>query len=628
MMLRVLIVLCLVVALSAQTYIIPDLQRDDFKDFKTWWSINISGENHTWGVFNGYFMATLNNPNNGQQGGELPVDMTGMENIGFSTAYLMHVYSKDDTIQAIIRVKTLNALPPGSRGWGFWRSEELPITINQATWVFEQKADPIYSWASLETWWRARITRGLQFHKSVDLTVNNQNWHVYRIVRFGRQYYEIYVDDDPTPVVRADTSDLGGILNEDYGFDCWNDNLIYRYTQSATTGNDTVEVYYAGWLGSSSFVVDYVEIISGNYKYGHTVAPQGAVRLREVINEIDNGVQDGLWKGPYQFTVGGGPCLILATAKAEELDGYGDDDDLKIVLDGKDFGYNTPRSWDGDTDQGQPKTIVIDTVLSPGTHEISFYSEATPILYDATVLEAPNGQVVINQTLNESAPAGSVDFLWKTFEFDCDSGQVAIYISGSADEEPGWNYRNYPDPNGVFADIDSTDDDELRVELDNWDYGWGTDSAMMGNTLFGDSKTILIMQDVPAGHHVLKLYANETPTVYKVIVYVENKAAASPLERRTALAQSFELGANYPNPFNPSTTIPFKIPQAGHVVLQILDVNGRIIQTLIDKRLQPGAYQARWSGNDFLGKQTASGIYFYRLKYNKQVTTRKLIKLK
>ncbi|NOX87890.1 MAG: T9SS type A sorting domain-containing protein [Calditrichaeota bacterium] len=613
--------------LHAQTYIIPDLQRDDFKNLKTWWSVNVSGTNHTWAVNNGYFIGNLINPLDGGEGGQFLEDEYGMENIGFSTAYLMHVYDKNDTIEMIIRVRTLNDLPPGSRGWGLWRSESVPITINQATWFIEQTADSVYPWASTESWWRARITRGLQYEKRAELTFSDQQWHTYRVVRFAKQYYELYVDDDPTPVVYADTTDLGGILNEDYGFDCWNDNLVYYHTTNANSGNDTVEVYYNGWIGTSSYVVDYVEIKKGLYKYGHSVAPQGAVRLREVINEIDNGVQNGLWKGPYEFTVGGGPCLILATGKAEELDGYDDDDDLKIVLDSTDFGFDSPRSWNGDVDQGQPKTIIIDTVLAPGTHQLSFYSEVTPILYDATVLESPNGEVVVNQTLNESAPVGSVDYLWKTFNFDCDSGQIAIYISGNADEEPGWNYRNYPDPYGVLPDIDSTDDDELRIMLDDIDYGWGTDSAFMGNTLFGDSKTILIMQNVQAGNHTLKLYANETPTVYNVIVYAENKPTASSVEQKTSIIKDYSLGANYPNPFNPSTVIPFAIPEQATVRLEIFDIMGRSVKELVNKKYAAGKYSVVWDGKDARGRPTASGLYFCRLKANNRLLVRKIIKM-
>ena len=309
--------------------------------------------------------------------------------------------------------------------------------------------------------------------------------------------------------------------------------------------------------------------------------------------------------------------MILATGKAENLDNYDDDDDLKMVLDNKDFGYNTPRSWDGNTDDGQPKTVIIDTVLTSGTHQLSFYSEVTPILYDATVLESPHGDVVVNQALNETAPAGSNNYLWKTFTFNCDSGMAAVYISGNADEEPGWDYLN--------DNIDSTDDDELRIMIDDIDYDWGTDSAMMGNTLFGDSKTILIMQNLPAGTHTLKLYANETPTVYNVVVYVENKEGTSAIQsNKGQRVRTFRLGVNYPNPFNPTTTIPFAIPSNGRAVVQIWDMNGRLVDTILDKTITAGSHEVNWNPP----KSLASGIYLCRLKFKGQNLMRKIVLLK
>ncbi len=605
--------------LNAQTYIIPKLQRDDFKNLKSWWSVNIWGFNHTWAVPNGYFIANLNNPLDGGEGGSFQPDEEGMENIGFSSAYIMQVYDKRDTIDMRIRIKYLTPLLPGSRGFGLWHSESVPITINQASWFMEQKADPAYEWASSENWWYGRVSRGISESNEVKATppVSSQEWHYYRVYRQGKEFYDLYVDDDPTPLVHATPEDLGGVLDEDYGFNCWNDNLVYHHTVNAYSGNDTIEVYYNGWLGTCTFIVDFVEIMSGKFKYGHSVSPQGPVRLREVINEIDNGVTDGLWKGPYDFTVSGGRCLILATAKAENLDGYDDDDDLKMVLDDHDFGYNTSRSWNGDADDGQPKTIIIDTVLAAGSHQLSFYSESTPILYDATVLESPDGEVVINQQLNETAPEGSDNYLWKTFSFNCDSGMAAVYISGSADEEPGWDYLN--------DNIDSTDDDELRIMIDDIDYGWGSDSSMMGNRLFGDSKTILIMQNLPAGTHTLKLYANQTPTVYTVVVYVENKESGSAIkENKGHPLRKFYLAANYPNPFNPLTNIPFEIPRAGHVVLQIMDMNGRVVENLLDQNLPAGKYKFTWKATNEL----ASGIYFCRLNFGNQSLTRKIILLK
>ncbi len=624
---RLLIILFLsVLELSAQAYIIPDLERDDFKNFKSWWTLNTWGTNHTGGVSNGYFTANLNSPLNGAQGGPLLSDSEGMENIGFSTAYSMMIYNNYDVIDARIRVKFINPMLPGSRGAGLWRSESLPITINQETWYMEQAADEaLYSWAPEENWWLGRVTRGVSTEISATPPVSSQDWHYYRILRHAHDYYELYVDDDPTPLVHAEPAELGGLLTEDYGFNCWTDNLTYHKTQNAISGNDTIEVYYNGWQGTLSFVVDFVEIRYNNYQLSHMVSPDNVVRLRDVVNEIDNGVSDGLWKGPYNFNVTSGPCVILATGKAEKMDNFDTDDDLKMILDSKDFGWNSARSWNGDVDQGQPKTIMIDTVLAPGTHTLAFHSEVTPILYDATVLNSANGAVALNLDLNETAPNEENGYLWKTYQFSCDSGMAAIYISGSADEEPGWNHRNYYD--GVFADIDSTDDDELRIELDDINYQWESDSSFLGNRLFGDSKTILITQPVGSGSHTLKLYANYTPTIYKLLVYVENKESGSAIENQIIPA-AFSLEQNYPNPFNPATAISFNLNKRSHVTLTIYDINGRVVRHLMEGDYSVGTHKEIWNGVDDKGEIAASGIYIYQLKSEGQTRTKKMTLLR
>ncbi len=525
----ILLLVLIIPDLFAQTYIIPKLQRDDFKDFKSWWSAQNEGTQSPPVVYNGYLLGQLINPLMAG-GSPAPGPLNGaypgnMENEGFATANNTEIYGKNDTITAIIRVKTLNPMNPGSRGWGFWHGEWVPVTINQAAWFFEQKAHPDSSWAAAETWWRARIHRTVaptySFYTELDgsggspYNYDNQQWHTYKIVRFAREYYRMYVDGvqvlNKTP---ADWPD-GKILNADYSFHCWNDNLVYHSTTSAATGQDTIEVSGNQWSGTSSFVVDFVELIRGNYQYGYSRAPVGAIALREVINEIDDGISDGNFKGPYTFNAIAGKTVILATGKAEELDTYAPDDDMKMILNSTDFGYNTARSWDGLTDAGVPKTIVIDTNLTTGSHTLEFQSVSTPILYDATVLSSANGSIVLNQDVNSSAPSGSNNTLWQSFNFTAEAGEVIIYVSGSADEEPGWDYKN--------ATIDSTNDDELRLELDGYDFGWGADSSsFVGNTLFGDFKTICIRRSVTSGSHTLKLYANESPYVNKVLVYAAN----------------------------------------------------------------------------------------------------------
>ncbi|HED10506.1 MAG TPA: T9SS type A sorting domain-containing protein [Caldithrix abyssi] len=512
-------------AVFSQTYIVPDLQRDDFATEKTWWVFQNHGGQPLPVTKNGYLYAYLENARNGQPVVPLDNALAEMENVGIMTADQRPIYGKDDIMDVRIRVKTLNPLIPGSRGWGFWKSEGVPIVINQAVWFMEQQPDASHSWAASEDWWRARTHRTVDpaYDFSTDLdgsngsphNIDNMQWHYYRVVRNGRNNYDHYVDGVLVQsITPADFPD-GKILNEDYSFNCWNDNLVYHSTTNALSGNDTIEVYANGWIDTTEFVVDFIEIRSGNYNPSKSYTPIGAIALREVVNEIDNGISDGNFKGPYTFNAVAGKTVILATGKAEELDSYDVADEMKMILNSTDFGYNNARSWDGLVDAGTPKTIVIDTNLTSGSHTLEFQSISTPILYDATVLSSANGSIVVNQDVNSSAPSGSNNTLWQTFNFTAEAGDVIIYISGSADEEPGWNHQN--------ATIDSTDDDELRLELDGYDFGWGADSSsFVGNTLFGDFKTICIRRNVSSGSHTLKLYANETPYVNKVLIYAAN----------------------------------------------------------------------------------------------------------
>ena len=96
---------------------------------------------------------------------------------------------------------------------------------------------------------------------------------------------------------------------------------------------------------------------------------------------------------------------------------------------------------------------------------------------------------------------------------------------------------------------------------------------------------------------------------------------------------SFELYQNYPNPFNPTTNIRFRIPQRGRsdfglVNLSVYDVLGKLISTLVNKKLPPGSYTVQWDGKDRFGNDVASGVYLYRLRHNRQVLTRKMMLLR
>ncbi len=98
------------------------------------------------------------------------------------------------------------------------------------------------------------------------------------------------------------------------------------------------------------------------------------------------------------------------------------------------------------------------------------------------------------------------------------------------------------------------------------------------------------------------------------------------IESAVTLPTQVSLFPNYPNPFNPGTTIRFQLGYSGHVSLMIYDALGRQVRVLVDEPLHAGIYQVHWDGTNAVGKPVSSGMYWYRLMIDGQVVqTRKMV---
>lgn len=94
-------------------------------------------------------------------------------------------------------------------------------------------------------------------------------------------------------------------------------------------------------------------------------------------------------------------------------------------------------------------------------------------------------------------------------------------------------------------------------------------------------------------------------------------------------ATNFKLSQNYPNPFNPSTSIQFSLPQIEKVRLEVYDIQGKLVKTLVDyEEYKPGNYETMWDGRDNKGNRVASGVYFAKMLAGKFVQTKKMIMTK
>jgi hypothetical protein len=133
--------------------------------------------------------------------------------------------------------------------------------------------------------------------------------------------------------------------------------------------------------------------------------------------------------------------------------------------------------------------------------------------------------------------------------------------------------------------------------------------------------TLEILKDVQV--NALGLGEDET-----LDVYVNNgNFIITEIQNRGSIPFEYALNQNYPNPFNPSTTIPFSIKKSGVVKLDVINMLGQHVCSIVDEFYQPGHFTAKWMGKNSNGQDVPAGIYFYRLEINGYIKAKPLILL-
>jgi len=94
------------------------------------------------------------------------------------------------------------------------------------------------------------------------------------------------------------------------------------------------------------------------------------------------------------------------------------------------------------------------------------------------------------------------------------------------------------------------------------------------------------------------------------------------------LPQAFNLYNNYPNPFNPVTTLRYDIPENSHVTITIYDMLGRQVKTLINQTQDAGYKSLIWDATNDYGKPVSAGIYLYQIQAGEYISTKKMVLLK
>lgn len=134
-----------------------------------------------------------------------------------------------------------------------------------------------------------------------------------------------------------------------------------------------------------------------------------------------------------------------------------------------------------------------------------------------------------------------------------------------------------------------------------------------------------IDQNVPSGiheYHVAAVYGEYQSGPSNSVTIEQSGAGENDVNPRTVLS------GNYPNPFNPITNISFSLEQSEQVKLEIFDIRGRKINTLINQEMTAGDHLISWNGCDDQGKEQLSGIYLYKMTTSRFTSTMKMILMK
>jgi hypothetical protein len=118
---------------------------------------------------------------------------------------------------------------------------------------------------------------------------------------------------------------------------------------------------------------------------------------------------------------------------------------------------------------------------------------------------------------------------------------------------------------------------------------------------------------------------NEVPDTVRVVDIVYTVLG---VDNTDQLPTQFNLMQNYPNPFNSSTAIEFNLAAKTHVTIEVVNLLGEKVKTLIDKDTPAGTHRVNWNGTDNSNKTVSSGLYLYRIKAGNFDQTRKMLLLK
>jgi endonuclease I len=436
--------------------------------------------------------------------------------------------------------------------------------------------------------------------------------------------------DGTAEVSDPDLSDGTGSANVSYGTQAYTFSglsattayyfKIYSYTNSASNidykTDGTIETASAttGTAGSISelFISEYIEGLSNN-------------KYLEIYNGTGSSVN--LTGYDVQIFYNGSS----SAANTISLSGTIANDDVFVIAN------SLATFWSGTPDQTSPdltfngNDVVVLRKNSSDLDKIGVIGETADLYKDKTLrrkssVSAPvtvynsaewDELAITYSDLGQHISDASLPVELVSFNVTLVNGQIRLT----------WQ---------TASEIDNLGFVLLRKSLDEMEYeeiaSYESDDALkgLGSSSLGGSYTFIDRDTYLNGHYDYQLWDVAYDGKQELIGNLQIEASAENLERRgdEKIPNTTKLIGNFPNPFNPSTTVFFDLATGGTVTIEIFDVSGRRVKTLFHGFLDTGSYKTFWDGKSSTGRAASSGTYIYQLNFGSGQLNKRMLLIK
>lgn len=294
---------------------------------------------------------------------------------------------------------------------------------------------------------------------------------------------------------------------------------------------------------------------------------------------------------------------------------------------------------------GTATVDAVDMIDLPAITAFSTGSEAVEVKKDETGDIGPGAYAGVkvrdDATLNLAHDGSSGDYFFASLELgkratmnvDASLGEVNIYVDGKLSfiRHAVFNAFDGANPSEKVT-IWSSDDGSIKIR---------DDVVFNGCNLIAPDAEVRFQKrsffkgavcaravDVQKTAVVVNHQSQMTPAEASARAWAIYKEDLNAGEGSSVLPDGYELSQNFPNPFNPTTTIRFALPEDATVSLRIYNIHGQLVRTLANGSFSAGSHNFTWDGTDENGLKVVSGMYFYQLQSRDYQEVKKMLMLK